>query len=382
MEITLLIILERENGLMFKVCHISTVHPTFDTRIFYKECKTLANAGYDVYLIVTHDKKETIDGVHIFPLPNKKGRFYRFIIKDWIALNKAIQVKAKIYHLHDPELIFVSIVLKVLGKVVIYDVHEDVSKQILNKDWLKPYFVRRVVSSLFRIIEYIFSLSFDGVVAATEDIAKKFQKKKTLVVRNFPILSLIKKAKSIDERKSEKFIIIYAGGLTRIRGIKEIIQSLLFLQGKAELWLLGKWEDNNFKKECENLDGWMYVKYLGFKLPTEVYGYMKVADLGVALLYPVKNYLDSLPVKCFEYMACGIPMVISDFPYWKKLFRDYALFANPKDPQDIANKIKVFIDDEELRDKIGKAGMLAVQNEYSWEAESKKLLNLYKELLK
>ena len=71
---------------MYKICHISTVHPAFDDRIFYKECKSLAKAGYEIYLIVTHNREETIDGVHIKPLPERKGRFYRFFVKDWITL--------------------------------------------------------------------------------------------------------------------------------------------------------------------------------------------------------------------------------------------------------------------------------------------------------
>ena len=374
--------MRKEIGIMFKICHISTVHFVFDNRIFYKECKTLSEAGYDVYLIATHNKEESIDGVHIIPLPDKKGRFYRFFVKDWLVLVRAIKLNAKIYHIHDPELIFIGIILKILGKRIIYDVHEDVSKQILNKEWLGPYFIRKSIAVFFKFIEHTFSLCFDGIVAATEGIAKKFPKQKTVVARNFPILKLIDKTEPIKENRGNKFIIIYAGGLTRIRGIKEIVRSLSYLQGKAELWLLGKWESDSFENECKSLDSWKYVKYFGFRLPGGVYSCMKTADLGIALLYPVKNYLNSLPVKSFEYIACGIPIVMSNFPYWKKIFKDYALFANPKDPLDIAGKIKIFMDNEELRVKMGNKGKLAAQNVYSWEAESKKLLKLYKELLK
>ena len=46
---------------------MTTVHQSFDIRIFHKECKTLANAGYDVTLIAQHNKKEIVDGIKIIP---------------------------------------------------------------------------------------------------------------------------------------------------------------------------------------------------------------------------------------------------------------------------------------------------------------------------
>jgi len=364
-----------------KVCILTTVHPAFDTRIFYKECKTLAKAEYEVYLIVTYDKERIVDGIHIIPLPMKRGRFYRFLVKDFIALKKAIKLNAKVYHFHDPELIFVGLILKFMRKKVIYDVHEDVPKQILNKEWIGNLFIRKFTATVFNIFEQFGASRFDGIVAATDDIANKFNPKKTILLRNFPILELVDKADpvNIDENK---FVVIYAGGLTRIRGIKEIVQAMEYLNGKAELWLLGKWESEGFEKECKSLKGWQYTKYLGFKKTEEVYGYMKKSDVGIATLYPVENYLNSLPVKAFEYMACDLPMVMSNFPYWQEVFKDCALFANPKDPKDIASKTEYLLKNPDIAKKLGKRGRRLIEKEYSWEAESKKLLSLYKELLK
>src|SRR5659263_62748 len=101
-----------------KVCHITTVHSSADVRIFHKECKTLAREGYEVYLIAPHDKEEEIDGVHIIPLPLKGGRLYRFLFKKRIALKKAKEVNAEIYHFHDPEMLFLGLRLKLAGKKV------------------------------------------------------------------------------------------------------------------------------------------------------------------------------------------------------------------------------------------------------------------------
>jgi glycosyltransferase involved in cell wall biosynthesis len=366
---------------MHKVCHISSVHPAFDTRIFYKECKTLAKAVYEVYFIVTYQKEEIIDGVYIIPLPERNGRFYRFFVKDWLALFKAIKVNADIYHFHDPELIFVGLILKLFRKKVVYDVHEDVSKQILSKEWIGNFFIRKLAATVFNAFEQFSVFFFNGIVAATDDIAKKFGSSKTILLRNFPILELIDSVKPINAKKIKQ-VIIYAGGLTRIRGIKEIIQAMEYLDDKAELWLLGKWESKEFEKECRSLEGWQYTKYLGFKKLEEVYGYMKRSNIGVATLYPVENYLTGLPVKAFEYMSCDLPIVMSSFPYWEKIFKYCAIFVDPQNPKDIAERINILLENKDLGAKLGKAGRILVENNYSWESESKKLLNLYEELSK
>src|SRR5438093_974126 len=121
------------------ITHITTVHPIFDTRIFHKECKSLARQGVTINLIVSHDKKETIEGVQVIPLPFFKGRVARMFIKPILALIAALKTRADLYHFHDPELLPLGVFLKLLGKKVVYDAHEDVSAQVLNKYWIPLY---------------------------------------------------------------------------------------------------------------------------------------------------------------------------------------------------------------------------------------------------
>ena len=362
-----------------KVCLLTTVHPSFDVRIFHKEAKTLAQAGYNVTLIAQHDKNEIVDGVKISALPEARNRFGRIFGLTVRALYLALKQRADIYHFHDPELIVVGIILKLFRKKVIYDVHEDVSKQILNKDWMGNKYIREFMAFMFGLIERIGALMFDIILTATSDIAKKFPENKTVILRNFPILKLIDDVVPADYKKN-KAIIIYPGGLARIRGVKQIVQAMEYIDDKAELWLLGKWENEEFKKECKNLKGWKYTKYLGLVSLREVYQYMKVVDIGISMLFPIKNYLTSLPIKVFEYMACSLPVVMSDFPYWKKMFGECALFVNPYNSKDIAEKILYFLDNPDIAKKYAYSGREMIKNRYNWETESKKLLNIYENL--
>lgn len=364
----------------YKICHISTVHSSADVRIFQKECVTLANEGYDVYFIVTSDKSYVNSKVNIIQLSKKNNRMYRMFIKTMEALFKALKVNADLYHFHDPELIIVGIFLKIFGKKVVYDVHEDVPSQILAKDWIKIKFLRKIISGMFNIFEKSISKLFDGIISVTPEILEKFKVRKKALLRNYPIVNMIEKSLPVS-RKGKKYVVIYAGGLMKIRGIKEIVDSVAYFNGEVEFWLLGKWDSSDYKTECEKSDGWKYTKYIGFKPLNEVYSYMKAADIGICTLYPVKNYLKSLPIKAFEYMACGMPILMSDFPYWREKFQDAAEFVDPQDPKEIYKKIKYLMENKQVMKEIGKNGIERVKKYYSWDDEKKELLKLYDNIL-
>jgi len=359
-----------------KVCMVTTVHQPFDTRIFHKEAKTLAKAGYEVTLIAQNNKNEEVDGIKIIALANCKNRFNRIFSLSWKALKLALHQNCDIYHFHDPELIFIGVILKLFNKKVIYDVHEDLPKQVIYKKWLGNNFFKVILSFLINVIEKICSIFFDYIITVTEHIAERFPKGKTVVIRNFPILELIDNIKQYSYNK-ERPIVIYAGGLTSIRGIKEIIKAMGFKGNKAELWLLGKWQSEKLKKECEMLKGWENTQYLGFFSLNKVLSYMKLADIGVCIMHPAENYINGLPVKAFEYMACSLPIIMSDFYSEHKTFSKCALFAKPNNPKDIADKIMFLLNHSDKRGRLGDRGRELIEEEYSWESESKKLLKMY-----
>ncbi|MDT8309203.1 MAG: hypothetical protein RQ866_06710, partial [Bacteroidales bacterium] len=121
-----------------KVCHITTVHPAKDVRILIKECASLSKAGFDVTLIVVGEESEFIfDGVKVIGLDKKyRTRFSRLINAPGLAYCEAIKIKAEIYHFHDPEFLRYAKKLARKKKIVIYDVHEDLPRQILAKYYI------------------------------------------------------------------------------------------------------------------------------------------------------------------------------------------------------------------------------------------------------
>lgn len=362
-----------------RICQITTVHNAFDGRIFHKECKSLAQAGHEVFLVAPHNSDEVVDGIKIKAIPRYSNPYKRILSAPFVAFRAALRTRAIIFHLHDPELLPAGFFLSIMGKKVIFDSHEHVSEQILSKNWIPTKFLRKVTSILYRCFQKVFTLFYAGIIIADKGSQQAFaHKKKVIAIHNYPILSYIYNYTYQDVRKNSDVVMLYAGGLTRIRGIKELVIAMENID--ARLWLLGPWDSEAYRKECESIQSWSKCDYMGEVPFGRQYDYFRAADIGMATLYPEKNYLKSQPVKAFEYMACGLAIIMSNFEYWKEIYDDLALYADPHNPEDIAAKTNLLISDKKLLERIRKKGIEKVKNEFSWEKESEKLIHFYSEL--
>jgi glycosyltransferase involved in cell wall biosynthesis len=367
----------------YKIMHLTSVHKSNDTRIFIKECKTLQKAFFSVGLIAPNDKDEVVDGIHIYAVPKAKNRKERILRTIWQVYKLAISHNADIYHFHDPELIPIGLLLKVKGKKVIYDVHEDVPKQILSKYWI-PIFLRKIISEFIALLENISAKIFDGIVAATPSIAKRFPKSKTIIVQNFPIIPELTagEEKNYNSRQNN---IIYIGGLSEIRGIKEMVQAIDILPKtfNAKLVLAGNFSPPQLEDEIKNLSGWKYVDYKGWVSREEAAFLLSESRIGLVLLHPVPNYIESYPIKLFEYMSAGIPVIASNFELWREIVESVGcgLLVNPLEPKEIVNAIKWILEHPNEAERQGRRGKEAVIKRYNWESEAIKLISFYNKLL-
>ena len=372
--------MEAQRVIRSKVVHLTSVHAPFDTRILYKECATLVRAGYDVVLIAPAQENAIEAGVRIRAVSKASSRIERLKSTMWQVYRAALQENGDVYHFHDPELASVGMLLKARGKKVVFDIHENLPAQILGKTYLRPALLRRGVARFAAMVEKLAPRVFDGVVIANPRVAQRFSSSNVIVVANYPSLTMIDEAPVV-ARESDRPVVVYVGGLTPIRGICELVDAMDLLHGSATLWLAGPWLSDAFHAQCMARPGWRYVQYLGYLTPMEVYGALKKADVGVATLHPQENYLTNLPVKAFEYMACTLPVVMSDFSYWREVFEGAAVFVNPKDTEAIAAAIQYLLDHPDEAKRLGETGRRLVEEKYSWEKEADKLLKLYAKLL-
>lgn len=360
-----------------KIAHITSVHPHNDNRIFYKECTTLVQEGNDVSLIVAGVESNNVNGIQVVGYAKSEGgRLKRMLRTSFFDMIKACRkVDADVYHFHDPELIFTGLYLKLIGKKVVYDIHENNPAAILSKAYIKSNFLKKILSKALNGLEQMSVRFFDAIVTARPDISARFKHKHLITLRNFPLLPDMSKIKEVEIIKTKPSV-IFVGGMSSIRGIPELIQAFKLIP-EIELWLLGPIKEKEIEKKIEEQEN---IKYFGIVEAYDVFAYIDRADIGIITFLPVPNHLQTLATKPFEYMACAKPMIMSNFDYWEETFGESSLYVDPTDIQAIAETIKKLIVDEALRVKMSAKNLDLSKNEYNWTKESQKLVDLYKEL--
>ncbi len=366
-----------------KVCHLTSVHNRNDTRIFMKQCRSLANHGYEVALVVADGKgDESNDGVAIHDVGKPENRIRRMAFFTKRVLHKALEIDAEVYQLHDPELIPAGLKLKGKGKKVIFDSHEDVPKQLFSKPYLnRP--VRWIISKMFGLYETRTCIRFDAIIAATPTIREKFLliNDNTIDINNFPFLEeLVDSSTDWSFKKSQ---VCYIGGLSEIRGIRELVMAMPKVTGSVRLVIGGSFSESAFEREIKSLPAWNRVDELGFLDRPAVKNVLSESLAGLVVLHPIMNYLDSLPVKMFEYMSAGIPVIASNFPLWRTIVEtnNCGICVDPLDPGEIAAAIDYIAYHRPEAREMGQNGRKAVENLFNWNNEERKLIGLYNNVI-
>jgi glycosyltransferase involved in cell wall biosynthesis len=364
-----------------KIRHLTSVHSIRDPRIFHKECKSLAALGHDVGLVACHDRAEVIDGVRIIPVERGQGRLQRMLQVGWRVYRAARRERADVYHFHDPELLWVGALLKLGGAAVIYDVHEDVPKQIMGKPWI-PAWARPWVSRAFAAVEQIGARLVDGIVAATPSIAEKFAPDKTTVVQNFPEAAFARVDDQAVPWEARADSFVYTGGLMAIQGARDMARAFALLPEGMTGTVAGTFHPPELEAEVAAMPGWRRVRFLGQVPRADVVAAMRSARAGVVVNHPTVNYVEAYPTKMFEYMACAIPVVCSNFPLWAQIVNeaDCGIAVDPQDPEAIAAALRELDADPARAQRLGENGRRAVAERYNWEAELRKLEALYEKV--
>lgn len=321
-------------NLPFACLRLTSGHKQRDPFVFLS--KRLPPFGKrDIGLPILYRAGSPEEGIQVVPLKQRASRAGRLLLSAFSAFSEAKRQQAQVYHFHDPELLLCGLLLRLCGKKVVYDVHEDVPRQIMAKTWIATP-LRRIASILFEGWENLCARCMSGIVAATPVIEQRYRKKNknTVNVNNYPILSEFLPLSA--EQKEKHGGLCYLGDISPIRGIRELVSALEHTQ--AGLLLAGRYESENLKSEMESLPGYDKVEYLGYLDRKGVANALERANIGMVTLHPTPNYLVSLPIKLFEYMAAGLPCIVSNFPYWRELVgeADCALFVDPLSPQEIA----------------------------------------------
>lgn len=369
---------------MKKICHMTCVHKNrYDTRIFQKECRSLAANGYDVSLIVADGKgDEEKDGVKIYDIgSNNVSRWKRMTKLTKLVKKKAIGLDCEIYHFHDPELILTGLALHRKGKKVIMDMHEDHPSYIAEANYIP---MRKLVAFLYEKLENYAVKCFDGVITTRQVINDRLAKYNSNIqmITNFPVLA---KDYKDNNDNSNKFVIAFAGAINE-KWSQSLILKAIEKIDNVKYILAGPVSDS-YLNTLKGLKGWSKIEYLGVVTFPKVCEIYKNATMGVAV-YQYCNNMGGKEgnlanTKMFEYMNFGLPFICTDFRLWKQIVEQEekcGICVNPYSLDEIINAIKYMIDHPQERKQMGKNARQAAEKTYNWKSQEKLLIDFYNKI--
>ncbi|WP_137222135.1 glycosyltransferase [Shewanella sp. MEBiC00475] len=369
-----------------KVCIVAPVHDWDDVRVFKKQAISISEFGHAVTLIANKpsDIQEYVQGIKIIRSLNVSNfRVFRFLLLPLVACQAIIQ-NADVYHLHNPDTIPIAIILKLLGKYVIYDTHEDFSKRILARDWV-PSYLRPMLAKFVSKLESIIGSLANISIGTQESVVSRLGDKAVLI-GNAPRVSedLISKVEAIEIEKSsiECTRLIYVGSISENRGVFYMIDALNILNKSKpfRLWLIGP-ISGKLLNIISKRSGWEYVDYHPKMEQETAFSYINNSDIGLIYIKDVGDHKNSDPNKIYEYMTFGVPFIASKFDSWvdKLECLEAGWFIENDNVQLFAKTIINYSANASELERRGANGRRYV-SKYNWNQEVKKLHDIYNNL--
>lgn len=358
------------------VIMLANGHSPFDTRIFVKESRSLDAAGYQVSIIVPHTRDELRDGISILAVKLTKKGWQKLIVNPWNIFKRALQQpKDALYIIHDSDILVAGLLLKLTGRKVIYDAHEDTPLQIQYQHWLPGVF-KTPYKLFYKILEKVCGYTFNSIIVAEPVISKYFPKHKTFLVRNFAIVDSFKNYQPIpySERKRR---LVNAGTLSKVRGLIEMSEATKLAQQKTsfEFVLGGKFSPPELQQEVTSS---YPVNFIGWLSYDQLVSILFDSQVGIVIVHPTERYRTNYPVKLFEFMAAGLPVIASKEGEAAAFVKEAqcGILVNSLDVKEIADAIVYLFTNPVEAEAMGKRGQQLIFNKYNWEVEKDVLLNV------
>ena len=361
------------------LCHFTTAHVQVKSRSLHRICLPLSQHGVRVRYIspITSALPTGIDSISI---PHRRSRFARSL-RNWPLLRELLQTDAQLYHFQDPELLPLALGLKLLFKKrVIYDAYEDFPSMARASKSI-PQLFRAISGKLVELAEQLAALCLDGVIAADPFTLRRFAqtgRSRKLVFSNFPNLEFFPPP----SRAQKPFDLVYRGGLSERTGTYDLLNAVQLLKTRSRslrLLLIGYFDSASAETAVRGR-----VQELGLTESVEIRGRidheemaraLSQARIGVCPLQATPKFALNVPVKVFEYWACGLPVIASDLrpirPYFRTT-RAGLLFAPGNSPE-LASSIEWILDHPNAAAAMGQNGRAAVVKRFNNSLEIRKL---------
>ena len=373
---------------MTRVLHLSVVHKPDDPRIYERECRTLAAAGYEVmYMVPGAEPGRDDAGVILAPLP-ERGRSTRFLSS--VEITKALRaLKPDVLHVHDPELLTLFPAAKAFVPR-----WSTTCTSTCPRPWPASRTSRPgsgpAASQTTAVAQKSLAALGSGVVVVTEDQLEALGStpKLRLVLPNYPRVERFEGAEPVPELAADpRLKLIYVGSLSRARGCTMMLDVMEQLEpDEAVLYLGGTFNDPALETEVgERLAAGLAdrVKLLGRIPPPELPRYLAAADVVWVPSQPDRQYSHpTVPTKLLEGMTMGLAALVSNMPGRGELVRleECGLAVEPGAEGHLRGLRRLLMNRHALPE-MGARGRRAVERRYSWEAVQGDLVDFYGSLV-
>ncbi|MGN0380146.1 MAG: glycosyltransferase family 4 protein [Butyrivibrio sp.] len=371
-----------------KVCHFTSTHNPKDQRIFYKECVSLADNGYEVYL-VEQGESEKDSGVNIVGTKERnKGRYYRLLVRPRKVYKLAKKIDADIYHFHDMELIPYALRLKKAGKKVIFDYHEDYASRFAYSDALPgPKWMKKFFAALYCKYEKRAIAKFDAMISVTPHICSRLAQinANTVMITNYPLI--------YDDAwgKEHKYLgnsdyIAFAGQVSETYRLAFITKAIQKIDG-IRFKICGPQRKKDDLEKIINADENGKVDYQGVISYMEIPDFLGKSRCAIVISPYGPNTGGKIGTlgnnKLFEAMLCGVPVICSDFELWKEIIEEEkcGICVSPNRAEEVEDAVKYIVAHPNEAEQMGVNGRKAVLDKYNWKTQECKLMELYKALM-
>ena len=368
---------------MIHYCFFTGSYSRYDPLMFERQGKSLIQAGYKVTYIVCDDKpNEVVDGIEICSTNfNPKNRYQRFFLVKRKLLHVALSVDADIYQISDPQLISCVNVLKKHGKKVIFNMREYYPDMLKSKSYI-PKYLRPSVALLYKFLQKKSLKKYDAVFVVTtwilEIVKKEWNIEKSYLLTNFPIVDK-KFCLSYEEYQKRENILCYEGTIYKSSRQENVFKALEHIPDVHYL-LAGKIDENSFY--IKDLPYWKNVEFVDGFTSKELKKILRRSTMANVFRDFGKHDGSLGVIKIFECMEAALPVLMADVPLYRFIVSKYhcGICVNPNDPVQIERAIRYLIDNKREAYLMGQNGRRAVLEEYNWENQAKKYIQVIKEL--
>lgn len=374
-----------------KVCHFSSVHSIIDTRVFYRECVSMA-VYFDVTLIAIGNFTGLKNGVQIIGIPKPKNRLQRAFGTIFKVFALAIKQNADVYHIHDAEMLPFGLILSFLGKKVIYDIHENTKQDILLKPWI-PEQRKQTIANLYdKLLKFSSNYIHYIPVVANDSFLPIFHVKENqyTVIQNFADSEQMAKYKVVERSILPGNHIFYIGMIKDMYyDINPLIDALYLLKQQGKTYYLhcvgyfGARTDHSFESNPNFESIKNQIHFYGYLDMDTAYKISMQCKIGICLKNQPIEMLVSHERKFFEYLAIALPSIFCNSSIYTDI-TDNQIVGIPVDlnsSNQIAMAIEKLFSDSEFYQNCIDTCQQATNQTYNWESEALKLKNLYIQLV-